>query len=211
MIALSRRTGAVVAAAGLTIAGLSALAVGRHDRLVEPPLSAPPPPAAVASSGGDTLTRGTLLPESAPKRVTVPALKVDTPVIGLGLQPDGVMQVPADAATVGWYTGAPAPGALGPAVLAGHVNFKGADGAFARLAELRPGDEVRVARQDGTTAVFAIIRVDRYPKDRFPTDAVYGSIDHAGLRLITCGGDFDDRTGHYVDNVIAYADLKATA
>jgi sortase (surface protein transpeptidase) len=211
VITLSRRTGAVVAAAALTVAGLSAIAAGRQDRPGEPPWTATPPPAAVASPGDDTLTRGAMLPESAPRRVMVPALQVDTPVISLGLQPDGVLQVPADAATVGWYTGAPAPGALGPAVLAGHVNFNGADGAFARLAELRPGDEVRVARQDGSTAVFAITRVDRHPKDRFPTDAVYGPIDHAGLRLITCGGDFDDRTGHYADNVIAYAELKAAA
>ena len=149
------------------------------------------------------------MPTSPPTRVVIPALHADVPVTALGLQADGSMQVPTDARTVGWYTKAPTPGSLGPAVLAGHVNFHGRDGTFARLATLRAGDQVRVTRQDGTTATFAVTRVDRYAKDHFPSAAVYGPIDHAGLRLITCGGDFDTHTGHYEDNIVAYADLQS--
>ncbi|MBU2668040.1 class F sortase [Actinoplanes bogorensis] len=197
----------------LAIAGVAAIAVGRHDEpAAEPPLSAPPsvPSAVTPSSVHDVLTRGELLKTSVPSRVRIPALAVDESVTGLGQNPDGSMQVPTDARTVGWYTKAPTPGSLGPAVLAGHVNYRGTDGTFARLSTLRPGDEVKVTRRDGVTAVFAVTRVDRYAKDKFPADAVYGAIDHAGLRLITCGGDFDNRTGHYVDNVVAYADLRGT-
>lgn len=164
------------------------------------------PPAAAASTG--VLTRGTLLPASPPSRLEVPALGVDVPVAALGLRSDGAMQVPDDARTVGWFTGAPTPGSLGPAVLAGHVDFKGAAGTFARLSMLRPGDEVRVARRDGTTVVFAVTEVSRHPKNRFPTEKVYGPIDHAGLRLITCGGDFDRRSGHYQDNVVVFAEAS---
>jgi LPXTG-site transpeptidase (sortase) family protein len=210
----ARRALTIALASALTIGGVAAIAVGRHDRpAAQPPLSAAPPsaglvPSPVASRVGDLLTRGELMPTSTPTRVTIPALHVDVPLVGLGLQTDGSMQVPTDAHTVGWYTKAPTPGSLGPAVLAGHVNYHGADGTFARLATLKTGDQVRVARQDGTTAVFAVTRVDRYAKDKFPADAVYGPIDHAGLRLITCGGDFDGRTGHYVDNIVAYADLR---
>jgi hypothetical protein len=36
---------------------------------------------------------------------------------------------------------------------------------------------------------------------------VYGDLDHAGLRLITCGGTFDRSTGHYRSNVVVYARL----
>lgn len=202
---------ALVAAAVLAIAGAIAIVVGRHDEPVaEPPRTAPPGPpfsAPATRSGTDVLTTGRLLPTSEPTRVRIPALHVDEAVIGLGQNPDGSMQVPTDAHTVGWYTKAPTPGSLGPAVLAGHVNYRGADGTFARLAMLRPGDRIMVARQDGVTATFAVNRLDRYPKDQFPADAVYGAIDHAGLRLITCGGDFDDRSGHYLDNIVAYASL----
>ncbi|MDI6102092.1 class F sortase [Actinoplanes sp. NEAU-A12] len=170
-------------------------------------------PTGAAAGMGDAarLTRGDLLPTSPPTRLEIPALGVDVPVTGLGLRPDGAMEVPADAKAVGWYTQAPTPGSLGPAVLAGHVDLDGDAGAFARLSTLRPGSEVRIARRDGTTAVFTVTKVDRYPKNRFPSDAVYGPIDHAGLRLITCGGDFDDRGGHYEDNIVAYAETTRTA
>jgi hypothetical protein len=196
----------------LAIAGVAAIAVGRRERPAAdpPPVTAPPaaaPPASVPAGTG-ALTRGMLLPTSPPTRVRIPALHADVPVTGLGQEPDGSMQVPTDAHTVGWYIRAPTPGALGPAVLAGHVDYHGAAGTFARLATLRPGAPIEVTRRDGATAVFAVTRVGRYAKDRFPADAVYGAIDHAGLRLITCGGDFDDRTGHYTDNVVVYADLR---
>ena len=195
-------------AVALAGAGTAAIAAGRHESPVpEPPLTVSPP-VAVAPATGDALTRGRLLPTSPPTRIEIPALHVAAPVTGLGLQPDGSMAVPTDARTVGWFTKAPTPGSLGPAVLAGHVDFRGAEGAFARLATLRPGDRVRVTRADGAIAVFAVTHVDRYAKDHFPSDRVYGPIDHAGLRLITCGGDFDNRTGHYLDNIVAYADLR---
>jgi len=42
--------------------------------------------------------------------------------------------------------------------------------------------------KDGKTAVFTVSRVARFSKWRYPTRAVYARIDHAGLRLITCGG-----------------------
>ncbi|MEV4352547.1 class F sortase [Actinoplanes sp. NPDC049596] len=218
---ISSRAWAGAAAVLLAVGGVAALVVGHREQpAAEPPVtvaapeSGPGPSGAtgpVSTDAGRALTRGELLPTSPPVRVAIPALHADTPVAGLGLEPDGSMQVPSDARTVGWYTKAPTPGSLGPAILAGHVDFHGKDGTFARLATLRPGDQVRVTRADGAVAVFAITRVDRYPKDRFPADAVYGPIDHAGLRLITCGGAFDSGAGHYEDNVVAYADLRAVA
>jgi hypothetical protein len=37
---------------------------------------------------------------------------------------------------------------------------------------------------------------------------VYGDTKgRAELRLITCGGAFDQSTGHYVDNIVAFAHL----
>lgn len=159
----------------------------------------------------DELTTGPLMPTSNPVRISIPALGVTSALIGLGLDGAGAMQVPDNADTVGWFTRAPTPGALGPAVLAGHVNWKGRDGAFATLDTVTAGDEVVVARADGTAAVFAVTRVQRYPKDRFPTDDVYGPIDHAGLRLITCGGEFDASRHSYRDNVVVFAALTRAA
>ena len=64
-----------------------------------------------------------------------------------------------------------------------------------------------VTRRDRSIAVFEVTGVRRYPKDRFPTQLVYGNTDHAALRLITCGGVFNFSTGHYVGNVVVFASL----
>ncbi len=128
----------------------------------------------------------------------------------LGLKADRTMEVPPSGFPAGWYTGAPTPGELGPAIIAGHVDWKG-PGVFFDLYKLKPGDLVRITRQDGSTPVFRVTGVKEYPKKEFPTKAVYGNIEHPGLRLITCGGTFNPRTGHYEDNIVVFADLVASA
>ncbi|MEV1293610.1 class F sortase [Pseudonocardia sp. NPDC049635] len=151
---------------------------------------------------------GTLL-RAEPVRLQVDRLGLDTEPVPLGLHPDGAMEVPDSAGTVGWFTGAPTPGELGPAVFAAHVDWKGLPGAFADLATLEPGDEIRVDRADGGTVVFAVTRTGQYPKEEFPTAEVYGDLDHAGLRLITCGGVFDRAADSYSDNVVVFAERIA--
>ncbi|MGY2065426.1 class F sortase [Blastococcus sp. SYSU DS0619] len=150
------------------------------------------------------------LPTSTPVRIQIPALGVTSPIIELGLERDGSMEVPSGAYPVGWYDGSPTPGRLGPAVLAGHVDWEGEPGAFYGLRELLPGDTVVIDRADGTAATFRVERVEEHAKDDFPTEEVYGDIDHAGLRLITCGGAFDEDTGDYLENVIVYASFIGT-
>jgi sortase (surface protein transpeptidase) len=118
------------------------------------------------------------------------------------------MEVPAPA-DAGWYSRGPSPGALGPAVIAGHVTWNGAPEVFYRLSTMRRGDQVSVTRKDGKTAVFTVTRVAQFSKSRFPTREVYGQIDHAGLRLITCGGTYDAARGKYLDNVVVFAKLEA--
>ncbi|MGY1724755.1 class F sortase [Blastococcus sp. SYSU DS0533] len=151
------------------------------------------------------------LPASTPVRIQIPALGVTSRIIELGLERDGSMEVPSGAYPVGWYDGSPTPGHLGPAVLAGHVDWEGEPGAFHGLRELLPGDTVVIDRADGTAATFRVDRVEEHAKDDFPTEHVYGDIDHAGLRLITCGGAFDEDTGDYLNNVIVYASLTGAS
>jgi len=119
------------------------------------------------------------------------------------------METPHDPAVAGWFTRGPTPGALGPAVIAGHVTWNGAPEVFYRLGTLRRGDQVTVARKDGKTAIFTVSRVARFSKSRFPSETVYGRIDHAGLRLITCGGTYDSARHRYLDNVVIFAKLEA--
>ena len=150
------------------------------------------------------------LERSVPVRLQIAAIGVDSKLMDLGLRADGTMEVPPSGFSAGWFTGAPTPGELGPAVIAGHVDWNG-PGVFYDLHNLKPGDRVTVTRKDGSKPVFRVTRVEQFPKDQFPTTLVYGNIDHAGLRLITCGGSFNRATGHYEDNIVAFADLVAPA
>ncbi|MGY1680586.1 class F sortase [Geodermatophilus sp. SYSU D01176] len=193
--------------AGLLVLGPSPADAPVH-RVVAAPAELPPaPPARAAVTAVAPVAVVHQLPASAPTAVRIPALGVTSDVMELGLQRDGSMEVPPGGYPVGWYERSPTPGQLGPAVLAGHVDWAGEPGAFAGLDELLPGDTVEVDRADGSTAVFLVDRVEEHAKDAFPGDAVYGDLDHAGLRLITCGGAFDEGTGDYADNVVVFAHL----
>ncbi|MGG7104781.1 class F sortase [Rhodococcus sp. 24CO] len=158
-----------------------------------------------ASSAPDSVQ-----PEAAahrPARLQIPSIGVDTNIIDLGLATDGTLEVPPDGKAAGWYTGAPAPGEVGPAIIAGHVDWEGADGVFFDLRNLEPGAEIIISDEDGSRTVFTATSIEHFPKDEFPTDVVYGDLDRPGLRLITCGGSFDETARSYNDNIIAFADI----
>jgi sortase (surface protein transpeptidase) len=141
-----------------------------------------------------------------PVAVEIPAISVVSDLEELHRNADGTIQVPAWH-RAGWWADGPKPGQLGPAVILGHVdNQDGAD-VFYRLNELRAGDAVVVTRADGSTVRFGVERVERHPKHAFPTDDVYAPSLEPGLRLVTCGGEFDRASGHYRDNIIAFATL----
>jgi sortase family protein len=209
-----RRTRSRVMAGVAALLAIIALAAGCSGD------AAPGPPPSVAASGsvsppGAAAPAGAAgaaapMARSSPVRVQIPAIGVDSALMQLGLRVDGSLQVPPSGFPAGWYTGAPTPGELGPAILAGHVDWAGQPGVFYRLHDLQPGAEVTVTRQDSSAAVFRVTQVKEYPKDQFPTDVVYGDLDHPGLRLITCGGTFDPQTRNYEDNIVAFADLIAT-
>jgi sortase (surface protein transpeptidase) len=144
-------------------------------------------------------------PVSRPVSLTIPLIGVRTRLITLGLTASGALAVPSSTAVAGWYTGSPRPGAIGSAIIVGHIDSLTGPGVFYRLAELRPGDKVYVERADRTLVEFRVTSLRAYLKDRFPTQAVYGPTPDPELRLITCGGAFDYATGHYLSNIVVYA------
>jgi sortase (surface protein transpeptidase) len=161
-------------------------------------------------ASGDAGVESAHLARSVPVRLQIEAIGVDSKLMDLGLRDDGTMQVPPGAFPAGWFTGAPTPGELGPAIIAGHIDMKG-PGVFHSLHKLKPGDKLTVRRRDGSAPVFRVSRIEQFHKNQFPTSLVYGNINHAGLRLITCGGSFNSKSGHYDDNIVVFADLVAPA
>jgi sortase (surface protein transpeptidase) len=144
-----------------------------------------------------------------PTGLTIPAIGVQVDsLIELGITPEGKMQTPDDAVTTGWYALGAAPGAVGPATLAAHVNLDGVQGTFSRLHELEAGDEVTVRRADGSDAVFVVDRVESFEKATFPDSLVWGDVDRPELRLVTCGGELDRAARSYRSNVVGFAHLR---
>ncbi|MEU4390008.1 class F sortase [Kribbella sp. NPDC023855] len=144
--------------------------------------------------------------KSAPTRIVIPAIGVDSSLIRLGLDRRGSLQVPPHGFPAGWFTGGPTPGETGPAVIVGHVRWAGRPGVFGPLRDVRAGDKIAVTRNDRTTATFRVTRISQYSKSTFPSAAVYGNLDHAGLRLITCSG-LDSTSGKFEANLVVFADL----
>jgi hypothetical protein len=148
--------------------------------------------------------------QSPPTKIALPKIGVSAPVGSIGLLPDGRVEEPplSKPNLAGWYKEGVTPGEIGPAVILGHVDANGKPAVFYKLKDLKPGDRIQVGRKDGSTATFAVQRAQRVDKDAFPHKKVFGaSLDHASLRLVTCGGAFDPKIGHYKDNLIVYAKL----
>jgi sortase (surface protein transpeptidase) len=205
----TRRPAAALAlAAGLVViaGGTTGLLLTRHSIPAMRPAAAgvaalPAPTGPIVAPPQSSTPK----PVSAPVSLTIPLIGVQTPLITLGLTSSGALQVPSTTAVAGWYTGSPRPGAIGSAIIVGHIDSISGPGVFFRLAELARGDKVYVKRADGTLVEFSVTSVQKYLKDRFPTEDVYGPVPDPELRLITCGGAFDAATGHYLSNIVVYA------
>ena len=146
-----------------------------------------------------------------PVRIDIPSIGVSSALDRLGRAPDGTVETPPlrRAAVAGWYALGPRPGDPGSAVILGHVDSKRGPAVFFRLRELRRGDQVTVSRADGSVLRFVVQRTEQSDKQRFPTDDVYYPTLTPGLRLVTCGGLFDHRSGHYRSNIIVFAAVGA--
>ena len=202
-----RRTVPVgVIAAALVFVGLFAVAAGLgaatgfdiRDLFRGP--AEPPPPAYP------------VLEPSRPTRLTIPSIKVDAPILTVGLAPDGSVGVPPLKRhnEAGWFDQGPTPGQYGPALIVGHADTRTGPSVFHDLGAMRPGQRVEVHRQDGTVAIFEVNSVEHFGKAKLPVDRVYGDYSRPSLRLVTCGGTWLGQKRGYSDNLIVFASLVAS-
>ena len=188
----------LVAAVALAVTGVGAAVALRHG---------PAPPDAVVAGapvGQATGRPPPRAPAGDPLRVRIPAIGVVAPLVPLGLNVDGALEVPRFE-EAGWYTGGSRPGDAGPAVIAAHVDSTSGPAVFYRLKQLKPGDVVHVDYGDATVT-FSVRESESFAKSRFPTLEVYGPTDEPELRLITCDGTFDRRARSYTSNLVVWAD-----
>lgn len=154
-----------------------------------------------------------VLDPSRPERLEIPAIRVSAPVLDVGLAGDGSVDVPPLKRhnEAGWFEGGPTPGQFGPALIVGHADTRSGPSVFHRLGELKPGQEIRVSRADGSLAVFQVNSVETFDKSSLPAQRVYGDYSRPSLRLMTCGGKWLGGEEGYQDNVVVFASLVSSA
>jgi Sortase domain len=150
-----------------------------------------------------------VLDPSRPQRLSIPSIKVDAPILDVGLASDGTVDVPPlqrhDEA--GWFDGGPTPGQFGPALIVGHADTKSGPSVFYHLTQLKAGQKIEVKRSDRSVAVFEVNSVEHYNKGRLPLQRVYGDFSRPSLRLMTCGGTWLGGKPGYSDNIVVFASL----
>lgn len=181
-----------------------------------PPAAAQDIPAAVGTKVPFPPSKaniGAPLSASTPMTIEIPAIKVDAPVTRLDLDSNGTVQVPPldNHNLAGWYDRSVTPGAEGTSVILGHVDDYAGPSVFFNIKNLHAGDIVDVVRADGKTAEFVVDGVQKATKINFPSNDVYGNVPYPALRLVTCGGPFDAKTGEYLDSIVVYAHLYGLA
>ncbi len=178
------------------------------DAAPGPPLSAEPATAAVIASAAPVVApRPAVAPPPPPPvvRVRIPVLAVDAPVLQMGFDAAGVMEVPQNPSTVAWYGFSAQPGSAGNAVMAGHVTWGGARAVFNQLGALRAGDLIEVRTAEGDLR-YAVQRTYLVRPEEADVSAIVGPRDGPQtLTLITCGGSFDSSVRQYDQRVIVFA------
>jgi len=147
---------------------------------------------------------------AVPLRVRIGAITVDAPIVRVGLEVDGSMEIPERVAEIGWYDPderGVAPGAAGTAVLAGHVDSRTQGrGALYDLRDLRVGEIIELDLTDGRMQRWRITELIQYPKDVLPFLELFVWTGPPRLAVITCGGEFDRTSRSYTDNIVVYAE-----
>ncbi|MGH9114862.1 MAG: sortase domain-containing protein, partial [Acidimicrobiales bacterium] len=210
-------------AAATVAAGLGLTAYGVSTRgYVQPPVpSVHQPPGSLGSpvsAHPGTQTRSLEPsqapgPHSRPASVSIPAVSISSPLgPERGLNRDATID---DAPLTGstwslpwWFDGGPSPGQDGSAVLLGHVDSAegaGHIGVFFRLGAVKPGDTITVKLADGRVTRWFVSSTILYSDHDFPDNLVYSRSGGPILRLVTCGGTFDQQTHHYESSVVVTA------
>lgn len=171
-------------------------------------------PVATSSAGASTITDKPA-PKPAPSTSTLP-LRLSIPSIGVsagvqyvGVKSDGSMANPSNFTDVGWYKSGTVPGAIGSAVMAGHVdNALALAGVFKHLGNVKPGDDVYVTRKDGVKLHFVVDSLEYYDYRNAPNRQIFTSSDgKAHLNLVTCAGTWVSSQHSYTQRLVVYTTL----
>ncbi len=137
------------------------------------------------------------VPTSAPARIVIPSIKLDSKIVDVGWhtgtdaqsgKPVAIWDVAEYA--VGHNQGSANPGMIGNVVLAGHDDYKGE--VFRYLNEAKLGDEVRLYNQQGAEYIYVVTEITKVREANMPIDqriknaAYMNPTPDQTLTMITC-------------------------
>jgi LPXTG-site transpeptidase (sortase) family protein len=153
----------------------------------------------------------TPIPVGEPKRIIIPKINIDGPVVPEGVDSEGKMLMPENWYENAWYNGVGSvkPGEKGNAVIAGHLDtIFGTKGYFYDLSKLEVGDEITSVDEWGRQYVFVVKEKQIYSYNEVPIQRVFGPANLPHLNLITCTGTYIVAEHNYDKRLIVYTDLK---
>lgn len=143
-------------------------------------------------------------PGIVPESIVIPSINLKAPILPVGLQKDGTMEVPKDVMKVGWYTNGAKPGQSGNVVLAGHVDNYLGPGIFFNLKEVTINDEIIISNQTKSIS-YKVIKVQKYPYQEGPLEEIFGFTSQERLHLITCTGTYNPFNGTHSERLVVTA------
>jgi Sortase domain len=158
-------------------------------------------PASLEGVPGPAVSAANAQSRPSPLFLVVPAAKVNVSLEPLFENQLGQLEAPSTTEAVGWWQKRKEGS---PIVLAGHLDSKIGPAVFFHVKELRFGDRIALTFDDGSNISYTVRQIERVAKNAFPSQQVYNA-GVGEIRLVTCGGKFNRRTGHYEDNVVVFA------
>lgn len=143
-----------------------------------------------------------------PQKIQISKIGVDASVESVGLDAEKKMDVPKGSDNAGWYSLGTRPGAKGNAVLDGHLDKKdGSPAVFFKVSTLEVGDKIIITDDKGKDRTFIVTSVVEYPYNDFPLQKVFGPSSDAMLNLISCKGEWNEKTHNYSHRTVVYSRL----
>lgn len=144
---------------------------------------------------------------STPMRLKIPSISVDAKVQRVGVANSGRIGIPSNFSDVAWYKYSPPPGAVGNAVIDGHVdNAISLPAVFKDLVAIPEGADIFVVNAANETLHFKVVKKEWLDYDA-SSEELFATTSDRNLILITCTGDWNQSAREYSKRVIVYSTL----
>jgi Sortase (surface protein transpeptidase) len=145
--------------------------------------------------------------QGLPVRLKIPKIKVNAAIDYVGLTTVGAMGIPTTPARAAWFKYGVRPGAIGSAVISGHVDwYNGAYSIFANLNKLKVGDKITIQDDSGALISFVVRKTAVYAANQDAADIFNSGDGLAHLNLITCSGTWNKTAKQYSKRLVVFTD-----